>query len=229
MTLRVLIIGDELDLCDQMRLTLSACQHHVTATLDAAEGLYHAARGSWDVLVVANCLMRLGGLKFISTVRRHDRETSLLLLVKEAGEKRRNEALRAGADSCLVRPFSMSELEARVEALGLRRRAVSRAVLRIGDLEINTSRRTVRRDNMLIVLQLKDFRLLEFLVRHAGEIVTREMLLEGVWGYKFDPHTNIIETHISRLRSRIDAGFSHNLIHTIRGIGYCLRSTVDGD
>ena len=223
--LRILLIEADTNLCNEMRSTLSARNHQVVATADAAEGLYLAARGTWDVLVVASQLRYLDGITIISTLRQHGDESSILILSDETEVERRVEALEMGADDCLVRPFSMIEMNARVEALGRRRRPHDRAVIKVGDMELNTMTRSVRHKDRPIELQQKEFQLLEFLMRHAGQIVTREMLLKGVWGYQFDPRTNIIETHVSRLRSRIDSGFGHDIIQTIRGIGYCLRAS----
>jgi two-component system OmpR family response regulator len=162
------------------------------------------------------------GLSIIRTLRASENNTPVIILSALGQVDDRVKGLQAGADDYLVKPFAFSELQARLDALSRRTRGSSTAETRltIGDLEMDLLSREVRRDSKTIELQPRDFQLLEYLIRHAGQVVTRTMLLENVWDYHFDPQTNVIDVHISRLRSKIDKGFAHPLIHTIRGAGY---------
>ena len=159
------------------------------------------------------------------TVRAAGVKTPVLFLTTMGGVGDRVAGLRAGGDDYLVKPFALGELAARVEALGRRSRQLGPdTVLRTADLEMDLLARTVTRGGRRLDLQRQEFRLLEYLLRHAGQVVTRTMLLENVWGFHFDPHTNVVDSHISRLRGKIDRGFRRDLIHTVRGAGYCLRA-----
>jgi two-component system OmpR family response regulator len=165
------------------------------------------------------------GLTVIRTLRASDNSTPVLILSALGEVDDRVKGLKAGGDDYLVKPFAFSELLARLEALARRANSGGDAqptVLRAGDLEMDLLRREVRRGGQTIELQPREFQLLEFLLRHAGQVVTRTMLLEGVWDYHFDPQTNVIDVHISRLRSKIDRGFDRPLLHTVRGAGYRL-------
>jgi two-component system OmpR family response regulator len=167
------------------------------------------------------------GLTVIRTLRASDNSTPVLILSALGEVDDRVKGLKAGGDDYLVKPFAFSELLARLEALARRTKSGSEAeptVLRAADLEMDLLRREVRRGGQPIDLQPREFQLLEFLLRHAGQVVTRTMLLEGVWDYHFDPQTNVIDVHISRLRSKIDKGFDRPLLHTVRGAGYRLDS-----
>jgi two-component system OmpR family response regulator len=165
------------------------------------------------------------GLTLIRTLRASDKATPVLILSALGEVDDRVKGLKAGGDDYLVKPFAFSELLARLEALERRAKSGNDApatVLRVADLEMDLLRREVRRGGELIDLQPREFQLLEFLLRHAGQVVTRTMLLEGVWDYHFDPQTNVIDVHVSRLRSKIDRGFDKPLLHTVRGVGYRL-------
>jgi len=166
----------------------------------------------------------IGGLGLVRLLRGAQVETPVLFLTARDGIDDRVAGLNAGADDYLAKPFAFAELVARVNALGRRpRRTLVETVLKVADLEIDLMARTVSRAGHIIDLQPREFRLLEYFVRHAGQVVTRTMLLENVWELHFDPHTNVVESHISRLRSKIAVGSQKELIHTIRGAGYCLR------
>ena len=161
------------------------------------------------------------------TLRGAGVSTPVLFLTTLGGIDDRVDGLNAGADDYLVKPFAFSELSARVAALGRRpRRTAPETTLKVADLEMDLLAHTVRRGAEVLDLQPREFRLLEYLMRHSDQVVTRTMLLEKVWDFHFDPHTNVIETHISRLRSKIDKGRSRPLIHTVRGAGYCLRASA---
>jgi two-component system, OmpR family, response regulator len=183
-----------------------------------------AATGDFDVLVIDRMLPGLDGLGIVQTLRASAVQTPVLFLTTMSGIDDRVSGLNAGADDYLVKPFAFSELAARVKALGRRPRATAApTVLKVADLELDLIKRTVRRAGQPITLQPREFRLLEYLMRHAGQVVTRTMLLENVWDFHFDPRTNIVESHLSRLRTKVEKGFTPELIHTVRGAGYCLR------
>jgi two-component system OmpR family response regulator len=165
------------------------------------------------------------GLSIVKAVRQVGIETPVLFLTTRSTIEDRVQGLEAGGDDYLVKPFAFAELVARVNALGRRpRKAATETTLRVDDLEIDLTGRAVRRAGRRIELQPREYRLLEYLMRHAGQVVTRTMLLEHVWDFHFDPQTSVVEVHISRLRSKIDRGFGNDLIHTVRGAGYCLRA-----
>ena len=183
-----------------------------------------AAGEPYDVIILDRMLPEVDGLGILRTIRAIGVKTPVLVLTALGGIDDRVEGLEAGGDDYLVKPFAFAELLARVNALA--RRPPSQdtpTTLRVADLEMNLLRRTVTRSGRRIELQPKEFQVLEFLLRHAGKVVTRTMLLEGVWDFHFDPKTNIVESHISRLRSKIDRNQAAELIHTLRGAGYCLR------
>jgi two-component system OmpR family response regulator len=165
----------------------------------------------------------LDGLSLVQDLRKERNATPILFLTNLGGIDDRVDGLEAGGDDYLVKPFAIAELLARVAALA-RRPAATQTILRVGGLELDLLARNVTRDGKPIALQPREFKLLECLMRHAGRIVTRTMLLEMVWDFHFDPKTNIVETHISRLRAKINCGFTHELIHTVRGSGYSLRA-----
>jgi two-component system OmpR family response regulator len=177
----------------------------------------------YDLMIVDRMLPVLDGLSLIRSLRAANRKMPALILSALGEVDDRVEGLQAGGDDYLVKPFAFAELLARIEALTRRRDAQSpETMLRVGDLEVNLLSRTVRRAGQPIELQPREFRLLEYLMRHADQVVTRTMLLESVWDYHFDPQTNVIDVHISRLRTKIDKGFERPLLHTVRGAGYRL-------
>src|SRR6202020_614976 len=179
----------------------------------------------FDVLVVDRMMPNIDGLTMVETLRRQGDQTPVLFLSALGEIEDRVTGLKAGGDDYLVKPYAFAELIARVEALARRRETGSvQTLLRVGDLEMDLIGREVRRRGQEIDLQPREFQLLEFLMRHAGQSVTRTMLLERVWEYHFDPQTNVIDVHISRLRAKIDKGFDTTLLHTIRGAGYIIRA-----
>jgi two-component system OmpR family response regulator len=203
---------------------LQEAGHNVAVAPDGRDGLFRAAGEDWDLLIVDRMLPVLDGLGMVRTLRGAAVSTPVLFLTTLGGIDDRVDGLNAGADDYLVKPFAFSELAARVTALGRRpRRAAQETTLKVADLELDLLARTVRRGAEGVELQPREFRLLEYLMKHADQVVTRTMLLEQVWDFHFDPHTNVVETHISRLRGKIDKGRAP-LIHTIRGAGYCLRA-----
>jgi len=192
---------------------------------DGALGLEAARQGGFDVLIVDRMMPRMDGVTLVETLRREGDQTPVLFLSALGEVNDRVEGLKAGGDDYLVKPYAFSELIARVEALARRRETGSvQTLLRVGDLEMDLIGRTVRRQGREIDLQPREFQLLEYMMRHAGQSVTRTMLLEKVWDYHFDPQTNVIDVHVSRLRAKIDKGFDKPMLQTVRGAGYRLEA-----
>jgi two-component system OmpR family response regulator len=200
--------------------------HAVSVARDGRDGLSRAVGEEWDLLIIDRMLPKLDGLAMVQALRRTDIGTAVLFLTTLGGIDDRVNGLNAGADDYLVKPFALSELIARVAALGRRpRKAMFETILRVGDLEMDLLTRAVRRGSEAIDLPPREFSLLEYMMKHADQVVTRTMLLENVWELHFDPHTNVVETHISRLRAKLHKGRAGPSIHTVRGSGYCLRAT----
>jgi len=224
-TMKLLLIEDDLETASYIvdRLTSEGLiVDHVTSGRD---GLLLAASEAHDVMIVDRMLPGLDGLAIVKTLRGAGVSTPVLFLTAMAGVDERVEGLEAGGDDYLVKPFAFAELLARVHALARRRPPAGEGtVLKVADLEIDLIRRKVSRRGRSIELQPREFRLLEYLMRNAGHVVTRTMLLEQVWEFHFDPKTNIVETHISRLRSKVDKPFEIELIHTVRGSGYSVHA-----
>ena len=222
--MRILIIEDDPSTAEFMTKALAEQGHNADRADNGRDGLYMASGGSYDVIVADRMLPVLDGLSVVQALRAAKIETPILILSALGKVDDRVQGLRAGADDYLVKPFAASELIARIEALQRRRHAISAETrLTVADLEMDLLARTVTRAGQNIDLQPREFRLLECLMRHTGQVVTRTMLLEQVWDYHFDPQTNVIEVHVSRLRGKIDKGFPVPLLHTIRGAGYSLR------
>ncbi|MDR3507418.1 MAG: response regulator transcription factor [Caulobacteraceae bacterium] len=221
--MRILIVEDDAEAGAAMVRGLTEAGNAVVHAADGAEGLKTAEAGGFDVLVVDRMMPRLDGLSLVETLRRQGDQTPVLFLSALGEIEDRVTGLKAGGDDYLVKPYAFAELIARVEALARRRETGSvQTTLRVGELEMDLIGRTVRREGREIDLQPREFQLLEFLMRHAGQSVTRTMLLEKVWEYHFDPQTNVIDVHISRLRAKIDKGFEHPMLQTVRGAGYRL-------
>jgi len=222
--MRVLIVEDDHEAAAAMVRGLTEAGHEAVHAPDGAEGLLAAQKGGYDVYVVDRMMPRLDGVSMVETLRRESDQTPVLFLSALGEVEDRVTGLKAGGDDYLVKPYAFAELIARVEALARRRETGSvQTVLKVGDLEMDLIGRTVHRAGTEIDLQPREFQLLEFLMRHAGQSVTRTMLLEKVWEYHFDPQTNVIDVHISRLRSKIDKGFDKPMLQTVRGAGYRLE------
>jgi len=222
--MRVLVIEDDRELASYLAKGLKEAGHTSDHAADGKDGLLLAASEPYDAIVVDRMLPGLDGLSIIRTLRASDNRTPALVLSALGEVDDRVEGLQAGADDYLVKPFAFSELAARLDAL-MRRgapEAGQATLLRAGDLEMDLLKRVARRGEKTLELKPTEFRLLEYLLRHRDQVVTRTMLLEGVWDYHFDPQTNVIDVHISRLRSKIDRGFERPLLHTVRGAGYRL-------
>jgi two-component system OmpR family response regulator len=221
--MRILIIEDDVEAAEAMVRGLSDNGYGCVHAADGELGLAAAQKRDFDVLIVDRMMPKLNGVQVVETLRREGDATPVLFLsaLGEVGD--RVDGLKAGADDYLVKPYAFPELIARVEALSRRRETGAVATtLKVGDLEMNLIARTVHRGATEIDLQPREFQLLEFMMRHAGQSVTRTMLLEKVWEYHFDPQTNVIDVHISRLRSKIDKGFERQMLQTVRGAGYRL-------
>ncbi len=222
--MRLLIVEDDREAADYLKKALREAGHMAEVANDGESGLAIALDESFDVLVVDRMLPKRDGLSLVSELRTRGKETPVLILSALGQVDDRVTGLRAGGDDYLAKPYAFSELLARVEVLS-RRRAPNSAetVYRVADLELDRLSHRVTRGGEEIVLQPREFRLLEYLMRHAGQVVTRTMLLENVWDYHFDPQTNVIDVHVSRLRSKIDKGFAKPLLQTVRGAGYMIR------
>ena len=225
--MRILLIEDDAETANYVMQGLRESGHSIATAPNGRDGLFQATGQDWDLLVVDRMLPGLDGMTLVRTLRAGGIETPVLFLTTLGGIDDRVNGLNAGADDYLVKPFAFSELAARVAALGRRpRRTATDTTLHVADLEMDLLARSVQRAGQSIELQPREFRLLEILMRHAGAVVTRTMLLEQVWDFHFDPHTNVVESHISRLRGKIDKAHSTSLIHTVRGAGYCLRESA---
>ena len=221
--MRILVIEDDKAVSDFICKGLDELGYTVDAALDGKQGLFLATSEDYDAMIVDRMLPNVDGLTIVQTLRASNKNVPVLFLsaLGEVGD--RVEGLEAGGDDYLTKPFAFSELKARIEAL-LRRQASEAPIttLKVGDLEMDLLGRSVSRAGQEIELQPREFRLLEYLMRHAGQVVTRTMLLEHVWDYHFDPQTNVIDVHISRLRAKIDRDFDTPLLETVRGAGYRL-------
>jgi two-component system OmpR family response regulator len=224
-TMKILLIEDDREAAEYLTKALTESGYVVDHSAEGRDGLFMATSGAYDALIVDRMLPGMDGLSIIAALRAADIRTPTLILSALGAVDDRVKGLRAGGDDYLVKPYAFSELQARLEAL-LRRgtSAPTTTKLRVADLEMDLLSRTVRREGQTIDLLPREFRLLEYLMRHAGQVVTRTMLLESVWDYHFDPQTNVIDVHISRLRQKIDKEFAKPLLHTIRGAGYSLRA-----
>jgi len=224
--MRILIIEDDLEAASYLKKGLTESGHLVEHASNGKLGLGTALSGDFDVMIIDRMLPELDGLSIVASLRAANVGTPVLILsaLNEVNDK--VEGLKAGSDDYLTKPYAFSELIARIEAL-VRRRAPEQnnMSLKLADLEMNLLAHKVTRAGKEITLQPREFRLLEYFLRHKGQVVSRTMLLEQVWDYNFDPQTNVVDVHISRLRNKIDKGFEPTLLHTVRGSGYSLRET----
>ena len=222
--MRVLVVEDDLEMAANLKASLTADDHEVELASDGEAGQSMALAGNYDVIVLDRMLPKKLGVSVVRELREQGVSTPVLILSALHEEDHRVEGLNAGANDYLGKPYSTRELLARVRALWNGRDREPQTRLQVGDLEMDLLARTVKRGGQKLDLQPREFRLLEYLMRHAGQTVTRKMLLENVWDYHFDPQTNVIDVHISRLRSKIDKDFPHSLLHTVRGAGYRLEA-----
>lgn len=227
--MRILIIEDDSEASAYLAKGLKELGHSADQAGDGETGLEMALDSAYDVLIVDRMLPRRDGLSVIETLRKADNQTPVLILSALGQVDDRVTGLKAGGDDYLPKPYAFTELLARVEALARRPKTGSDVATsyKVGDLILDRLAHSCRRGETDIPLQPREFRLLEYLMQHAGQVVTRTMLLENVWEYHFDPQTNVIDVHISRLRAKIDKDFGRPLLHTIRGAGYTIRDSAE--
>ena len=223
--MKILLIEDDREAASYLMQALDEAGHVSHLATDGESGYAMASGGDYDVLVVDRMLPRRNGLSIIEALRAEGDQTPALILSALGEVDDRVTGLRAGGDDYLVKPYAFSELLARIEVLARRTSpAEAETTYQVGDLLLDRLSRKVERNGEAIVLQPREFRLLEYLMKHAGKVVTRTMLLENVWDYHFDPQTNVIDVHMSRLRAKIDKGHDAPLLHTVRGAGYMIRA-----
>lgn len=224
--MRILLIEDDNEAAAYMMKGLTESGYVVEHAEDGRQGLYMAMDDGYDAAIIDRMLPGVDGLTIVRTMRSAGNKVPVLILSALGEVDDRVNGLRAGGDDYLTKPYAFSELVARLEALTRRGSAAeTETVLRVADLELDLVSRTVRRSGKVIDLQPKEFALLKYLMMHKGHVVTRTMLLENVWDYAFDPQTNVIDVHVSRLRRKIDKDFDKPLLHTIRGSGYSIRES----
>jgi len=221
---KILLVEDDKQTADYVAKGLREHGHTVDRADNGRDGLFLAGSEPYDVIVVDRHMPQMDGLSLVKAARAAGVKIPVLFLTTMGGVDDRVEGLEAGGDDYLTKPFAFAELLARVSALARRPPIVASTKLAVGDLELDLLGRSVTRAGKRLDLLAQEFKILEFMLRHAGEVVTRTMLLEKVWDFHFDPKTNIVETHISRLRAKIDKGFDKPLLHTVRGAGYVLRA-----
>ena len=223
--MRILVVEDDDETATYVANGLTEKGHVVDRAGDGRDGLFLASSEPYDLMIVDRMLPALDGLSLVKRIRSAGVEVPVLFLTALGGVDDRVTGLEAGGDDYLPKPFAFSELLARISALA-RRPPMSSVIttLQVEDLHMDLLKRTVTRKGQTIDLQPREFRLLEYLMRHSGEVVTRTMLLEHVWDFHFDPHTNVVETHVSRVRAKVDKPFDLPLIHTVRGAGYSLHA-----
>ena len=226
--MRILIIEDDPEAANYLVKAFREAGHSADHAADGLAGYACASDDDYDVLIVDRMLPKMDGLSLIGGLREQKIETPVLILSALGQVDDRVKGLRAGGDDYLAKPYAFSELLARVEILSRRKNGAPSAptTLRVADLELDRLGHTLTRAGKDIPLQPREYRLLEYLMRHAGQVVTRTMLLEHVWDYHFDPQTNVIDVHISRLRAKIDKGFNTPLLQTVRGAGYMIRDSA---
>lgn len=225
--LKILLIEDDQDTAGYVANGLRKAGHWVEVAADGPAGLSAARTRSHDIAVIDRMLPGMEGIELVKMLRAEGIEIPVLFLTTMSGIRDRVDGLEAGADDYLTKPFALAELVARVNSLARRTKRVGAEIkthLRAGDVEADLTTRTVTRAGQRINLQPQEFRILEYLMRNAGQVVTRTMLLENVWQLHFDPKTNIVESHMSRLRGKLDRGFERDMIQTIRGAGYVFRA-----
>lgn len=227
--MHILVVEDDVQAAQYLVKGLSENGHTVDHEADGKSGLFMAMENTYDIIIMDRMLPNLDGLSAIQTIRASGNTTPVMILSALGEVDDRVHGLKAGGDDYLVKPFAFAELLARLEVLSRRQGDIKQAEtsLKVADLEMDLLAHTVKRGGQNIDLQPREFRLLEYLMRHQGQIITRTMLLENVWNFHFDPQTNVIDVHISRLRNKIDKNFPKPLLQTIRGAGYSLQGGDD--
>lgn len=223
--MRILLIEDDRQVCDFIKKGLVESGHDIDIKLNGTDGLIAAQNSFYDVIILDRMLPELDGVTIVRTIRAENNLTPVIILSALADVEDRVLGLKSGGDDYLVKPFAFAELLARVEILGRRKTLKNDQLskLKAGQLELDLITRTVSREGQLIELQAREFKLLEYMLRHKNQVITRAMLLENVWDYHFDPQTNVIDVHISRLRNKVDKDFETQMIRTVRGSGYIIQ------
>ena len=222
--MKILVVEDDQTVGQYVRRGLEEHQYQADLVTDGLEGLRAASGGLYDLVILDLRLPGMTGLEVVRNLRDRGSTTPILILTAQDSVDFKVQALRAGADDYVTKPFAFEELLARVEALGRRPKQVAPPVLRVGDLELDSSTREVRRAGQPIDLTPKEYAVLEYLMRHAGRVMSRTLITEYAWDYHFDPGTNIVDVVINRLRKKIDAAQGQKLIHTVRGVGYVVKA-----
>jgi two-component system copper resistance phosphate regulon response regulator CusR len=220
---KILIVEDDRTVGNYVRRGLEEHNYHADLVEDGLEGLRFASGGSYDLVVLDLRLPGMNGVEVVRTLRDRGITVPILVLTAQDSVDTKVQALRAGADDYVTKPFAFEELLARVEALGRRPKEITSPILKVGDLELDTSTREVRRSGSRFELTPKEYTVLEYLVRHQGRVMSRTLITEYAWDYHFDPGTNIVDVVINRLRKKVDQGFDRKLLHTVRGVGYVVK------
>ena len=222
--MKILVVEDDRTVGQYVKRGLEEQRYHADLVADGMEGLRLASGGRYDLIVLDLRLPEMNGLEVLRTLRDRGNTTPILVLTAQDAVDFKVQALRSGADDYVTKPFSFEELLARVEALGRRPKEIRAQVLRIGDLELDMATREVTRAEERIDLTPKEYTVLEYLMRHAGRVMSRTLITEYAWDYHFDPGTNIVDVVINRLRKKVDSGHAQKLVHTVRGVGYVVKA-----
>jgi two-component system, OmpR family, response regulator len=223
--MKILVVEDDRTVGQYVKRGLEEQRYQADVVDDGMEGLRLASGGRYDIIVLDLRLPGMNGFEMLRTLRDRGNTTPVLVLTAQDSVDFKVQALRAGADDYVTKPFAFEELLARVEALGRRPKEIRDPVLRVGDLELDIATREVRRAGESIELTPKEYTVLEYLMRHAGRVMSRTLITEYAWDYHFDPGTNIVDVVINRLRKKVDSGHQQKLVHTVRGVGYVVRAT----
>ena len=222
--MKILVVEDDRTVGQYVKRGLEEQRYHADLVVDGMEGLRLASGGRYDLIVLDLRLPEMNGLEVLRTLRDRGNTTPILVLTAQDAVDFKVQALRSGADDYVTKPFSFEELLARVEALGRRPKEIQAQVLRVGDLELDMATREVTRAGERIDLTPKEYTVLEYLMRHAGRVMSRTLITEYAWDYHFDPGTNIVDVVINRLRKKVDSGHAQKLVHTVRGVGYVVKA-----
>ncbi|HZA92121.1 MAG TPA: response regulator transcription factor [Gemmatimonadales bacterium] len=222
--MKILVVEDDRTVGQYVKRGLEEQRYHADLVADGMEGLRLASGGRYDLIVLDLRLPEMNGLEVLRTLRDRGNTTPILVLTAQDAVDFKVQALRSGADDYVTKPFSFEELLARVEALGRRPKEIRAQVLRVGDLELDMATREVTRAGERIDLTPKEYTVLEYLMRHAGRVMSRTLITEYAWDYHFDPGTNIVDVVINRLRKKVDSGHAQKLVHTVRGVGYVVKA-----
>jgi DNA-binding response OmpR family regulator len=222
--MKILVVEDDRTVGQYVKRGLEEQRYHADLVDDGMEGLRLASGGRYDLIVLDLRLPEMNGLEVLRTLRDRGNTTPVLVLTAQDAVDFKVQALRSGADDYVTKPFAFEELLARVEALGRRPKEIRSPVLKVGDLELDGETREVRRRGERIELTPKEYTVLEYLMRHAGRVMSRTLITEYAWDYHFDPGTNIVDVVINRLRKKVDSGHAQKLVHTVRGVGYVVKA-----